>query len=225
MPPAPMSHRDSRSICRRYCPYIIWSVTLCGIPLLLLLYDPLSQSGNAWTWYFVICFLSIVIENLLWGNLRIQQSSLPNLPHSPSSPVIQAKAPFDIFLRILIVLSASCIALSLLALLISGGGPDIVDGVYCIINHGDWIRDISQTKPLLSFPRRPCLRVSLKNPSESRCKSIRFPSPSYTKTPCQVNRHGVFVLLSIFRSRGRGYSGRTAYHWPPGSRDTECNHR
>ncbi len=131
---------------RRYCPYIIWSVTLCGIPLLLLLYDPLSQSGNAWTWYFVICFLSIVIENLLWGNLRIQQSSLPNLPHSPSSPVIHAKTPFDIFLRILIVLFASCIALSILALLISGGGPDIVDGVYCIINHGDWIRDISQTE-------------------------------------------------------------------------------
>jgi len=35
-------------------------------------------------------------------------------------------------------------AVGFISLMISGGGPAIVDGAYCVVNHGDIVRNISQ---------------------------------------------------------------------------------
>ena len=67
-------------------------------------------------------------------------------------PDVKIKHKFlDICLNISLLISIIFSALSGITLLIAGGGPETIDGLYYIVNHGEIIREITSYKLFLFF--------------------------------------------------------------------------
>ena len=67
-------------------------------------------------------------------------------------PEVKIKPKFlDICLNISLLISIVFSALSGISLLVAGGGPETIDGLYYIVNHGEIIREITSYKLFLFF--------------------------------------------------------------------------
>ena len=84
---------------------------------------------------FILLFLSVVLQGWLSGDFprgkyKAEKSNQKDL--------------LDIAVLISGVIAKVGMAVGFISLMISGGGPAIVDGVYCVVSHGDILYDISQ---------------------------------------------------------------------------------
>ena len=83
----------------------------------------------------MLLFLSVVLQGWLSGDFfkskyKAEKSNQKDL--------------LDIAVLISGVIAKVGMAVGFISLMISGGGPEIVDGVYCVVSHGDILYDISQ---------------------------------------------------------------------------------
>ena len=84
---------------------------------------------------FMLLFLSVVLQGWLSGDFfkskyKAEKSNQKDL--------------LDITVLISGVIAKVGMAVGFVSLMISGGGPAIVDGVYCVVSHGDILYDISR---------------------------------------------------------------------------------
>lgn len=90
--------------------------------------------GGSGIWLVAI-FASVFIQGIASGAF------------SDETAVPQAPSPCKILDHCLLVskyFSGGAMTIGFLSILIGGGGPEVVDGVYCLVNHGDIVRTLSE---------------------------------------------------------------------------------
>jgi len=86
---------------------------------------------------FIVFFAAVLIETAASGSLGRQSKDRPKVPKEQMEALDYALIATEI-------LSAAADAFCLLMLLISKGGPEVMDGAYYIVSHGDIVREISR---------------------------------------------------------------------------------
>ena len=84
---------------------------------------------------FMLLFLSVVLQGWLSGAFSESKYKAEKS---------NQKDFLDIAVFISGVVAKVGMAVGFVSLMISGGGPEIVDGVYCVVSHGDILYDISR---------------------------------------------------------------------------------
>lgn len=84
--------------------------------------------------WIIVFFASIIIQGIASGAFG-DETAIPN---------VKIKRKFlDYCLNISLIIAVVITAISGISLLIAGGGPEIINDTYCIVNHGDVVREIS----------------------------------------------------------------------------------
>ena len=112
------------------------------------------------TWIINVCFIIIPfffeISGIwvvgIFASILIQGITSKAFGDTNAIPEVKIKPKFlDICLNISLLISIIFSALSGITLLIAGGGPETIDGLYYIVNHGEIIREITSYKLFLFF--------------------------------------------------------------------------
>ncbi len=110
-----------------YCFSLLsWILNICFIIMQFFI-----EISMAW---IIAFFASIIIQGIASGAFG-DETAIPN---------IKIKRKFlDYCINISLILAVVITAISGISLLIAGGGPEIINDTYCIVNHGDVVREIS----------------------------------------------------------------------------------
>lgn len=116
-----------------YCFSLLsWILNICFIIMQFFI-----EISMAW---IIVFFASIIIQGIASGAFG-DETAIPN---------VKIKRKFlDYCINISLILAVVITAISGISLLIAGGGPEIINDTYCIVNHGDVVREISS--PYLFF--------------------------------------------------------------------------
>ena len=116
-----------------YCFSLLsWILNICFIIMQFFI-----EISMAW---IIVFFASIIIQGIASGAFG-DETAIPN---------VKIKRKFlDYCINISVILSVVITAISGISLLIAGGGPEIINDTYCVVNHGDVVREISS--PYLFF--------------------------------------------------------------------------
>lgn len=109
------------------CCHIIWFVSLAAIPVFLIV-----QKGSGV--YFVIMFVITLMLGVLSGSLLSRKSRFSLAHHGKFSTAV----------FVVMIAAFAIAALSLAVTFIYGGAPEIVDNGYCIVDHNQVIRTITE---------------------------------------------------------------------------------
>ena len=112
------------------------------------------------TWIINICLIIIPFffeVSGIWGvgifaSILIQGITSKAFGDNSAIPEVKIKPKFlDICLNISLLISIVFSAFSGISLFVAGGGPETIDGLYYIVNHGEIIREITSYKLFLFF--------------------------------------------------------------------------
>ena len=110
-----------------YCFSLLsWILNICFIIMQFFI-----EISMAW---IIAFFASIIIQGIASGAFG-DKTAIPN---------VKIKRKFlDYCINISLILAVVITAISGISLFIAGGGPEIINNTYCIVNHGDVVREIS----------------------------------------------------------------------------------
>ena len=110
-----------------YCYSLLsWILNICFIIMQFFI-----EISMAW---IIAFFVSIIIQGIASGAF-CDETAVPN---------VKIKRKFlDYCINISLILAVVITAISGISLFIEGGGPEIINDTYCIVNHGDVVREIS----------------------------------------------------------------------------------
>ena len=112
------------------------------------------------TWIINICLIIIpfffevsgIWDVGIFASILIQGITSKAFGDNSAIPEVKIKPKFlDICLNISLLISIVFSALSGISLLVARGGPETIDGLYYIVNHGEIIREITSYKLFLFF--------------------------------------------------------------------------
>ena len=86
---------------------------------------------------FIVFFAAVLIETAASGSLGQKSKDRPKVPREQMEALDYALIAAE-------MLSAAAAVFCFLMLLISKGGPEVIDGAYYIVSHGDIVREISR---------------------------------------------------------------------------------
>ena len=110
-----------------YCFSLLsWILNFCFITMQFFI-----EISMAW---IIAFFVSIIIQGIASGAFG-DEAAIPNVK-------IKRKI-IDYCINISLILAVVITAISGISLFIAGGGPEIINNTYCIVNHGDVVREIS----------------------------------------------------------------------------------
>lgn len=110
-----------------YCFSLLsWILNICFI--IMQFFIEISMTG------IIVFFASIIIQGIASGAFG-DEAAIPNVK-------IKRKI-IDYCINISLILAVVITAISGISLFIAGGGPEIINNTYCIVNHGDVVREIS----------------------------------------------------------------------------------
>lgn len=124
-----MKNNKHISIFLYYLSLSTWILNICL--LFLPFFVDLTNLGVV---LILLVFVSAIFQAMITGAFGDEELV----------PKIKRSCKFiDYCLKISKYVSFSLVAISFVSLLIGGGGPDIVEDAYCLVNHGEIVRYIS----------------------------------------------------------------------------------
>ncbi len=116
---------------------IIWAVVSMFVGNPIGWATPSAPTRTQTSWLFLLFFAAVFIETTTSGSLSRQSKDRPKVPKGQLKTLDYALIAAEI-------ISTAGFVFCLLMLLISKGGPEVIDGVYYITSHGDIVREISR---------------------------------------------------------------------------------
>ena len=134
------------------CSMAIWFVTICSGLMLFLSGGPLGWENGNLTLMWGALFLLLCLEAVLGGEARGRKPQMIYRAPAGERLFPWNERSLEVLLGRVASFSVISAVFGLLVLLATRGGPGIVDGVYCIVNHGEIQREISEMEfVILSF--------------------------------------------------------------------------
>ena len=110
----------------------IFSLLVWGFNLFCCIFHYFIEIPPTW---IIVVFVCVFIEGI-WSGAFSGEPAIPDGAY---------KKRFLDYCLIISSIVARCAAVfGFVAILIAGGGPEEIDGVYCIVNHGDIVRTVTE---------------------------------------------------------------------------------
>lgn len=110
----------------------IFSLVVWGFNLFCCIFHYFIEIPPTW---IIVVFVCVFIEGI-WSGAFSGEPAIPDGAY---------KKRFLDYCLIISSIVARCVAVfGFVAILIAGGGPEEIDGVYCIVNHGDIVRTVTE---------------------------------------------------------------------------------